>query len=1046
MKAKLKVLEKKRMEDREKLNSLEKVKGERDKFERIIQTLQIKYQPQQAEIAELRRQLKEAEMRLHSVEEMQAEHETAMELATLDREMAEEMAEMYKTELEALKQKTEELELEVEILREENAELTKGTSPEERQSASWLQLEKTNERLREALIRLRDLSQEQEDELRAQIRSMEEDLREYEAVKEQYAVCKESLARSEAAVEDLREQLNNALGAEELIESLTEQNMNQAEEIKELRAIIDDLEALKEINDELEINHIQNEKEMQEEIELKDAIIVEQARQAAQQKEAMEDMEYTLSRFRELVTSLQSDLEDMRASHAVTEHESEQLASRSRAMMDLNMKLQISAAKAQAKAIDLELRRMEAQEAEQHLDIVKLFLPDSFQSDRDSVLALLRFKRLSFKANLVAGFLRERVNSFDSPGHEDDVFDGCAAIDRLTWVACMCDRFVAAISRCDLEQFARYEGALYELEPVERALNAWIDGLRRDDLKEKACADELTRTMALMSHLGEVHFAGDLQTFADDVHMRALLMQAQLESAAVALNAVKSMVQRAVQVDETNDEEGVLASQFAKRVDAAVTQTRSAKVIAQKTVRALEDLRARNLSLTPDSLDAFEQAESNAAQLADMSRRIGADLHKFLHDVDAPADFKATYVAVQNTIARTLDTSDSDPLSSYMTTLRVLTGQITDLSALATDLSHTAEFDPSPTPWSLRAAELRAAATAPADAEAQQARLREELGALRRQLAIKEEDLSTAVVKIETLEARARDAAARAVKAKEVELELEKVRGELAQTAEVVATLEREVKVLEGERDKWKAAAATAGTARAVAAGAASKEQQVVSAAAVKELEKLRRDVEGLQAAVRFLREENRRVRGRECAGMAWLAEPLSKPSPSSTKLVSAELAGEGRAVLGELINLATRAKIPDLSAMSARRGAAEGAEGKEKEKAKIATWRPANTTPSYQLARAKEEWAVWREWERDVLRRGRELVAFEQRKKELVGSLGGERGTKGDRERRRGVARLQIRLPPVGGAKQVGREVRIWEVEGGQEWEGLVAGARVGL
>src|SRR5690606_18517968 len=152
---------------------------------------------------------------------------------TLDREMAEEMAEVYKAELDALKQKTEELELEVEILREENAELTKGMSSEERASAGWLQMERNNERLREALIRLRDLTPEQEQELRDQIRGLEGDLREFETGKAQYAACKEDVAQTQTAVEDVREQLNNALGAEELIESLTEQTMNQAEEIKE---------------------------------------------------------------------------------------------------------------------------------------------------------------------------------------------------------------------------------------------------------------------------------------------------------------------------------------------------------------------------------------------------------------------------------------------------------------------------------------------------------------------------------------------------------------------------------------------------------------------------------------------------------------------------------------------------------------------------------------------------------------------------------------------------------------------------------------------
>jgi dynactin 1 len=1025
LKAKLRVLEKKRIEDREKLNTLEKVKGERDKFERIIQTLQIKYQPQQQEIADLKRQLKEAETRLYNVEEIQAEHESAMELATLDREMAEEMAEVYKTELDALKQKTEELELEVEILREENAELTKGVSTEERSSAGWLQLERNNERLREALIRLRDLSQEQEEELKDQIKGLEEDLREFETVKEQYATCKETLTQTEAAVEDLREQLNNALGAEDLIESLTEQTMNQAEEIKELKAVIDDLEALKEINDELEINHVQNEKELQEEIELKDAVITEQLRQAAQQKETMEDMEYTLSRFRQLVTSLQSDLEDMRASHAVTENESEQLNSRSRAMMDLNLKLQLSAAKAQVKTIDLELRRMEAQEAEQHLEIVKLFLPDTYQTDRDSVLALLRFKRLAFKANLLNGFIKERVNGQPHPGHEDDVFEGCSAVDKLTWVSCMCDRFVNSISHCSLEQFAKYEGALYELEPVERALNGWIDGLRRDDLKEKQCAAELQRTIALMTHLGEVHISNDLQSFADDIHMQALLMQSHLESAAVAFTTTRSMVQRVVPPSEDEDE---VSQYFSKKAEAVVTQTRSTKVLASKTVRALEDLRTRSLSLSPETMEVFERCQSATAELADMARRIGLDLHQLLHEEGRtePYTYAEVQACVQKTAMSAFGTNETDLFSTYLNKLRAVTSQISDLAAVSTDLDQTMEFERSPTPWLLRSQELKALKNVPVDTEAEIRRLKDDINDARRAIALREEDLSTAQVKIETLESRMRDAHAKASRITELEAQIAAAKEQAANLSDNLKKQDRELKALEQDRDKWKQVASnsrvvTAGDADAsTGEGARASRERAVATA--REMDALKSEIEALQAAVRYLREDSRRARLTEQASYAWLAEPLTK-KPSPAEQHRAMVAAESKAVLGELVNLAANARVFDLEAVV-----------KEEKKGR---WKPARETPQFHAAMQMEDWVVWKGWAGEVARKGRAVVAG--RSSDVV------RNGKEAAKRRAVAAKLQIRLPGLGmmgvdgkvagSGSHWGREVQI---VGSREWESL--------
>ncbi|KAK4167419.1 dynein associated protein-domain-containing protein [Cladorrhinum sp. PSN259] len=1031
LKAKLRVLEKKRAEDREKLNSLEKVKGERDKFERIIQTLQIKYQPQQQEIVELRKQLKEAEQRFYAVEQMQDDHETALELATLDREMAEETAEVLKVELDALRQKSEELELEVEILREENAEFNKGMSPEERSSTGWLQMEKNNERLREALIRLRDISHEQEAELKDQIKGLEEDLREFETIKEQYVVSKEKVTQMESAIEDLREQLDNALSAEDLIEELGQKNGQFEEEIKELKVIIDDLEALKEINDELEINHVHNEKEMQEELDLKDAVIAEQIRQAAAQRETAEDMEYTLSRFRELVTQLQNDLEDMRASHAVTENESEQLNSRSRAMMDLNMKLQLSAAKAQIKTIDLELRRMEAQEAEQHLEIVKLFLPDSYHSDRDSVLALLRFKRLAFKANLLNGFIKERINGQPHPGHEDDVFEGCGAIDKLTWVSAMCDRFVNSISHCSLEQFAKYEGALYELEPVERALNGWIDGLRRDDLKEKQCSAELQRTIALMSHLGEVHISNDLESFADDIHMRALLMQSHLESAASTFATLRAMVQRIV---PSNDEEGELEQYFAKKTEAVVTQTRSAKVIAAKTVRALEDLKTRSLSLMPDTLEAFEQCEAATQELADMARQTGLDLHQALRE-DEDRTEHYTYVDVQNCVQQTsinsFKTNEADLFATYLNKLRQVTSLVSDLSALSTDLGQTQEFDRNQPPWLFRSQELKALKKVPVDAEEELRRLKDDINEARRAIAIREEHLSTAQVKIETLESRMRDANAKTSRITELEAQIESARAEAAGLADNIKKQDRELKVLEQERDKWKQIASSSRVVSAADGGvggeAGAKANQERAVATAREMDALKDEISGLQSAVRYLREDNRRARLTEQASYDWLAEPLTK-KPAAAEVRRDMVVVESKAVLGELVKLATTATVVDLGQLL------------PKDYAERAGWKPAKSTPQYWAAKQEEDYSAWKGWEESVLKKGRLLL--------MQPSLSPASRETADHYRR-AAAKLQVRLPGVGGGidgKKVvsgGREVQI---VGSREWEGLSQGRRLAV
>lgn len=1014
LEAKLRVMERKRTEDRDKIKLLDKVQADRDKFEAIIQKLQQKYGPMQQELSDSRKQLADLKRSFESVERMQAEHESELELATLDREMAEETAEVLKSEVEVLKEKAEELELELEILREENSEYTKGMSPEERASTNWIQLERNNERLREALIRLRDITQQQEEELKDQIKSLEEDVKELSLLKEQDEVNKEKLAHTESMVEDLRQQLDTALGAEDMIEDLTERNMSQAEQIEELKAIVDDLENLKEVNDELEINHVQNEKEMQEEIDFKDSVIAEQARRAAQQEETLEDMEYTLSRFRELVNNLQGDLQDMKASQAVTEGESEKLNSRSRAMEDLTMKLQISAEKAQAKTIDLEMRRLEAQEAEQHLEIIKLFLPDSYQSDQNSVLALLRFKRLAFKANLLHQFIQERIKGQTHPGHEDDVFSGCDALDKLTWVSSMCNRFVNSISHCSLERFSKYEGALFELEPVERALNGWIEGLKRDELKEKQCASELQRTIALMSHLGEVHISDDIESFADDIYMKTALVQSNLESAATAFATLQNMVQHVIPPVSEEDE---LAQYFTKKADTVVTQTRSTKVIAGRTVNALEDLRMRSLALSPETKEVFEQCEAASQELSQLAQKIGHDLHQLLHEEGRTEPY--TYLEVQSRVRKTvLDVSNSDEsdlFTTYLNKLRVLTSNITDLSHLAADFTQTQEFERSIAPWILRSHELKAIKTIPVDAEEEVRRLKEEWSEARRAVAQREEALSTAMLKIETLESRMRDATAKANRIADLELQIEKSKEAVAALREDIEKQDRELKALEADRDKWKKIAGDSRAFNEAAAGTKAGKEMAVATA--REMDALKDEIVALQSAVRYLREDNRRARLTEQEGYDWLAEPLNRPVPVAEQRKQLVVT-EGRDVLGELLKMATSTKVYDLGAMP---------------QDKLA-WKSAKSTPQYHAAKQMEDLAAWQGWRDSVVRKGQTLVTQQQQH---------QRGTTGAaaslrRTRNTAAAKLHIRLPDLTGKMIPGSGTGDVQIVGSREWEGL--------
>lgn len=74
----------------------------------------------------------------------------------------------------------------------------------------------------------------------------------------------------------------------------------------EQKTLIDDLEAMKELSDELEENHVETEKELMEEIEDIESVVREQLQLIASLQASSADYENTILQFRQLVQSLQA--------------------------------------------------------------------------------------------------------------------------------------------------------------------------------------------------------------------------------------------------------------------------------------------------------------------------------------------------------------------------------------------------------------------------------------------------------------------------------------------------------------------------------------------------------------------------------------------------------------------------------------------------------------------------------------------------------------------------------------------------------------------
>lgn len=178
---KLETLKQRRTEDKERLREFDKMKTQFEQLQEFKARIMEAQSQLQRELQRARQEAKDAiEARNLHVEEM-SELAENVELITLDKEMAEEKADTLQLELEAAKERIEELTLDLELIKAEMQnkigadgdvgaiEIVRPSGESQTQggvsSYQYKQLEQQNARLRETLVRLRDLSAQEKHEI-----------------------------------------------------------------------------------------------------------------------------------------------------------------------------------------------------------------------------------------------------------------------------------------------------------------------------------------------------------------------------------------------------------------------------------------------------------------------------------------------------------------------------------------------------------------------------------------------------------------------------------------------------------------------------------------------------------------------------------------------------------------------------------------------------------------------------------------------------------------------------------------------------------------
>lgn len=320
-----------------------------------------------------------------------------------------------------------------------------------------------------------------------------------------------------------------------------------------------------------------------------------------------------------------SDLEQLRHREESQISESRNLSSQSQAMMSLNLQLRSTVMKSQAKAIDLELRKLDASQATERLTYVQAYLPDSFfKTENDPISCLLLFKRLSFKSKLILKHLDQNnpVSDLLNDKIPESLLSVCDMRQKLGWLEDLSKRFVAHIEVSSVQEFLKFGQVYHDLVGTERRLNGIVELLRSEELRENECIADIQRMIAQLEHLSEVYLPQADTASSEYFFGLTRALDHNTDTILVSTNYLKQLMQSS----NASDEDGFIILEgwekleydFVEPITRLTTHGRASKTSIKKLLRRLEDLSEQALTLRPEYLANLKDMYSKSSRIAQL--------------------------------------------------------------------------------------------------------------------------------------------------------------------------------------------------------------------------------------------------------------------------------------------------------------------------------------------------------------------------------------------------------------------------------------------
>lgn len=307
--------------------------------------------------------------------------------------------------------------------------------------------------------------------------------------------------------------MDAALGAEEMVENLTTKCLDLEDKYTAVYEEKIDLEKLHEMDEELQENARDLELELREDIDLANGKIRELERARQVSLEVIADHESTIHKFRDLVSKVQDQNAELRSALDAKKPD----ATSSMEMIDF--KKMLADTKAFSKAIDMELRQCEIDQANLHVKYLNAYMSDSFMArggDHEAILVLLLVPRMLWKINILSSQIKDKFSAAVMEINKAVIFkDHC--VERYTFglhmllkLSCLemtLNQFHHALDSCSAETFLKM-GTLYpEMSAHERAVDFYIELLRKDQLDENVPIETIEKCLNYFQSIFPMHLA-----------------------------------------------------------------------------------------------------------------------------------------------------------------------------------------------------------------------------------------------------------------------------------------------------------------------------------------------------------------------------------------------------------------------------------------------------------------------------------------------------------------------------------------------------------